>query len=109
MNGKLNAGSNQHENEQIENSDRKSGFAERSEEKRAVARRNRNHDRAVMIAANLIQMGLIPTSVGQTGVIDPDLGIKFEDAVTEILLMLEAFQLDSPNGDVVVLRFTGVR
>lgn len=82
---------------------------ERNKELAAKARRRRNYDRAIMIAAQLLHMGVIESQPDEHGRIDVDLGHKFEDAVTEVLLMLEAFQLDSPNGEIVCLKFTGER
>lgn len=58
-------------------------------------RRNRNFDRAVLIVARLNFEGVIRG--GQTDFYD----YHFGEAVKAILDMLEKFQLDSPDGQIV--------
>jgi len=66
-------------------------------------RRERNFDRAIMIVSHLITTGTI--------VIGPDdiYGDHFQAAVKDVLMLLEAYQLDSPNGEYVWLEFKGRR
>src|SRR5690242_9811508 len=79
--------------EQIDNAIR-----EKAAQQRAAARRARNYDRAVVIVCRLIFNGTIH--------IDPEhdkfLGAQeFEAGVKTVLAMLEAFELDSPEREIV--------
>lgn len=64
----------------------------------ANARHARNFDRAVMIVARLMFDGMIETAFWCN-----DNGQYFENSVDIVTDMLEKFQLDSPDGDIVDL------
>lgn len=91
MNGKPNAGTNQHENEN------QARWEQISRQGAAEARRRRNFDRAVLIAARLQFEGIVSPQGESKDFYDHE----FENAVKAILDMLERFDLDSPNGEIV--------
>jgi len=68
---------------------------EELKQKQREMRRLRNFDRAVMIVSTLMFEGMIKVNP------DCDLGDIFEVSVDHVLKMLEMFDLDSPNGDIV--------
>lgn len=74
-----------------------------TQQRRAEARRNRNFDRAVMIVSHLIFDGVIQLTP------DNMYGDTFQDAVRVVLALLEAFELDSPEKDIVFLKIEGQR
>lgn len=67
------------------------------EESRASnARRQRNIDRAAVIVSRLMFEGMIEIVPGAV-----DNGMVFENSIDIVLDMLERYQLDSPEGEIV--------
>lgn len=69
---------------------------------RVEARRARNLDRAIVIVARLMFEGCILMDVNSM------YGQVFEDSVTVVLDLLERFQLDSQEGEIIDI-FGGTR
>lgn len=70
-------------------------FRDWTEVQSAGARRARNLDRAIVIVARLMFEGCILMDVNSM------YGEVFENSVTAVLDLLERFQLDSPDGEIV--------